>query len=177
VSALPTESIGVLGAAVGRPLLDVERMTATTLADYVEIGGREGYYFVAVSGPVQLTFGGGAVHALYAAPSRFSVLVDDAPLADHWLMDRHHVAEVPAPTWLRAVVGRIVRDVRIYFYKDGVDSDEPRQAAVSYVFDDDEELIYCIYLHGRMSGDELVRAADLLPDTIDRWSSVVEEGG
>jgi hypothetical protein len=176
MSGLPTESIGVLGAAVGRPLLDVERMTATTLADYVEFGGREDDYFVSVSGPVQLTFGGGVVHALYAAPSRFSVLVDAAPLADHRLMDRHHVGDVPAPTWLRAAVGRVVRDVRIYFYKDDVDSGEPRQAAVSYVFDD-EELIYCLYLHGRMSGDELVQAADLLPDTIDRWFSVLEEGG
>jgi hypothetical protein len=67
--------------------------------------------------------------------------------------------------------------VGVHIYRDDVPSDEARQAAISYELESGCELFYVTYLHGRMSGDELMRGEDVPRDHVAetipmarRWS-------
>jgi hypothetical protein len=46
--------------------------------------------------------------------------------------------------------------VRIWKLQEEFESDEAKEAAVSYVFDNELELFYCIYLHGDLDADYLL---------------------
>ncbi|MFJ6484784.1 MULTISPECIES: hypothetical protein [unclassified Streptomyces] len=170
---LPLNRRDLLRRAVGRTLEDIERITSTRPADFTERGGAASLFFPSVSGPVQLEFSDGLIHALTVWPSGLSVLVHDEALGDDPYADRHRLSRTPqAPDWLRSLLGRTVLDVRVHLHRDEVPSEEPRQAAVSYVLDNGEELFYAVYVHGRMDGDELLRREDVIPAAVARTVSV-----
>ncbi|AHH97293.1 hypothetical protein [Kutzneria albida] len=169
---LPLARRELLGRAIGRSLVEVERVTATPVEEFVQDGGAAPDYLAKLSGPTQLTFSGGLVHSLAVWPSQLSLLVEDSPLPEDPYADRYRLSELGAPSWLRALVGLTVRDVRVHLYQDEVPSDEARQAAVSYVFDEGTELYYCVYLHGRMDGDELLLPGEVIPEAVARSVSL-----
>ena len=165
---LPLHQSALLGAAVGRTLDDIERILATTPEDFEARGGAPDGFFAEASGPTEITFSGGLVHALAGRASELSVIVGPDRFGPDPYAERYRLTDGPvaahAPAWLAELVGATVTDVRVWLYRDDVPSDEARQAAVSYVLEGGDELFYGTYLHGRMSGDELFRRQDLDPD-------------
>lgn len=159
---LPLERRELLAAAHGRRLVEVERLLIP-LDSYRRLDHPEGAYLAAASGPTQLTFADGLVHALSTWPSQLSLLVGGTPFSDDPYAEQHRLSEEPnhAPAWLRDSLGRTVTAVRVHVFIDDEPSDEARQAGISYELDGEVEIFYCIELHGRMSGDELLRREDL----------------
>jgi hypothetical protein len=160
---LPLRRRALLRSAIGRTLEQVDRLLVTTPDDFVDRGGPPMGFFAQASGPVELLFSGGLVHALSTWPSQLSVLVEPDKLGPDPYAVRYRLSasQQVAPAWLVSALGATVDAVRVWVYRDDVPSDEARQAAVSYVLGTGLELFYCTYLHGRMDGDELVRREDL----------------
>lgn len=169
---LPLEAFALLRLAVGRRLVEVERLTSTAR-------GRFGCNFLTrVSGPVQMTFSPELVHTLVPLPSLLSIGVIGTGLADDPYADRYQLSrDAGAPTWLSTLIGCRVSDVEVLIYRDAVPSAEPRQAAVQYNFESGGALLYGVYVHGRMDGDELFTPAQLVPSAVSRTLSVLAPEG
>jgi hypothetical protein len=157
-ASLPLRRRELLRAAIGHTLVDIERWTATTPADFVARGGTATQHFSECSGATVMLFSEGLAHAMEGWPSQLSITVDAEPFRDVSYSERYRLSACTetAPAWLRDCLGRTVRDVRVYVFRDDVLSDEARQAAVSYLLDSGVELFYCTQLHGRGDGDELL---------------------
>jgi hypothetical protein len=169
----------LLTRAIGRRLEDIERALVVDPEWYATEYGDPQAFFTGASGPAQLDFSDGLVHTLSAWPSQLSVIVDGAALPADPYADRYRLSETDrAPQWLRDALGQEVHDVCVYVYRDDVPSDEARQAAVSYELASGIELFYVTYLHGRMSGDEIMRGEDVPRENVaktvrmsQRWSA------
>jgi hypothetical protein len=170
---LPLNRIDRLAQAIGRTLVDVERHLPTRLEDFLARGGDESSYFSLASGATEMIFSDGLVHTLSSWPSQLSLLVSDQPrAADPDAPGCRLSATAAAPAWLKACLGRRVRDVCVYVYQDDVDSDEARQAAVSYVLDSGTELFYGTYFHGNLDADELLEGAAVPRDHVAERISI-----
>jgi hypothetical protein len=171
---LPLAQTELLQRSIGRTLVDIERRLPETLDRYLERGFAHARYFSEASGATQLFFSDGLLHSLCGWPSQLSVIVDDAPAWDDPDAPPVQLSRTTAaPDWLRACLGRTVREVQVHVYlEEGVDSDEARQCAIAYLLEPAEELVYCTYLHGRMDGDELVRGRDLDRSRIARTVAI-----
>jgi hypothetical protein len=174
VARLPMHQLDLLQRAIGRQLIEIERMFAISARDFAQRGAPPGEYFARASGATRLSFSGGEHHTLAVWPSQLSVIVSAAQLADDPLAERVLLSTIqPAPAWRAAVLGHAIDDVRIYEYLEpDVDSLEARQSAVSYLFDSGVELFYCTYLHGRMDGDELLLADEVQRQHVARCLSL-----
>jgi hypothetical protein len=175
---LPLAQQALLTRAIGRRLVEIERAIVVAPDWFASEYGDPEAFFTQASGATQLTFSDGLIHTLRPWPSQLSVVVEGEPLPADPYADRHRLSETEyAPGWLRGLVGQEVDDVRVHRYRDDVPSDEARQAAISYVLAG-TELFYAMYLHGRMSGDELLRGEDVPRDAVaetvamgQRWST------
>jgi len=74
---------------------------------------------------------------------------------------------------LKAVLGRRCSDVRIWTFREDIESDEAKQAAVSYVLDD-EELFYGIYVHGTGDNDTLIFRDEIITNLVESCFSLGE---
>jgi len=156
LSLLPLRQTSLLGSAIGRTLIDIERLLLPTLADHLARGGDERAFFTRSHGTTGLHFTGGLLHAIYEWPSELSILVDGLPLQMREFDERHLLSQSPsAPDWLRACLGQEVRDVVAYVYDDGVPSDEARQVGLTYRLASGFDLYCGTYLHGNMDTIEL----------------------
>jgi hypothetical protein len=170
---LPLRQQQTLRRALGHKIVEIERWLATHVDDFVSRGGKRSLYFSRASGPVSVFFEGGVAHGLSSWPSQLSVLVEPSAIDHHPYSERHRLSTTDAAEpWLRGCLGRTVRNVRIWIFRDDVPSNEARQAGVSYVLDSGLELVYCVHLHGRESGDELLTAEDVLPSRVRRSISL-----
>jgi hypothetical protein len=161
--------------AIGRTLVDVERLITVEPDWFAGEYGQPDRFFAAASGPAELSFSGGLLHGLAAWPSEFSILVQDTAFADDPYAPRYRLSKTrQAPAWLRECLGEAVRDVRVYVYHDDVPSDEARQAGIGYRLESGQEIVYCIYLHGRMSGDEFVPSDAIDPASVAELVSLRE---
>jgi hypothetical protein len=172
---LPLSRLPLLLRAIGRRLLEVERLIAVEPDWFASEYGDPERFLTAASGPTQLTFSGGVVHALSSWPSQLSIVVEDAPFEQDPYAESYLLSETEhAPQWLRDCLGQRVEDVRVHRYRDDVPSDEARQAAISYQLEAGVELFYGTFIHGRLSGDELLRGDELARDHIAETVSIKE---
>lgn len=170
--SLPLNRALLLGRAIGRSLVDVERHLAVDPEQFSKRGGRPDDWFAVASGPTQLMFGPELVHPLAVWPSALSIVVYGEPLLDDPYAPRYRLSATKAPAWLWACAGQTVTDVRVHMYRDEAPALEPCQAAVSYCLSSGVEVFYCIYLHGRMDSDELMPGDAVPRDRIARSVSV-----
>jgi hypothetical protein len=177
-ASLPLRRRELLREAIGRTLLDIDRWTATTPSDFVARGGLRSLHFSRCSGPTIMSFGDGLVHSWAGWPSQLSIIVDGNPVVDVAYSERYRLSDCAdtAPAWLRACLGRSVRDVLVHVYRDDVPSDEARQAAVSYLLDSGVELWYGTELHGRSTSDELLRGDEVPRDHVASTVSMADAG-
>src|SRR5262245_38300198 len=170
-SFLPSAQTKHLGAAIGRCLVEIDRLLVTTREDFVARGGADDEYFARASGPAQLRFDDGSIHVLSVWPSELSLLVKDQPLAPDWAAEVFALSTTSARAELRACLGRRCEDVRIWTVAEEVDWDAAREAAISYLLSGGVELFYAIYLHGDLDSDYLMLCEEVPRDKVARcWS-------
>lgn len=160
---LPSQRTEVLAAAIGRILIEVERLFLLDLPTFLEDARFSAPNFFALnSGPVQLHFDGCLTHALDVWSSQLSIInLRDTLIASQAEKLYRLSEDVHASPELKSCLGRVCRDVRIWTLEEDLESGEAKQVAVSYVFAGDLELFYCIYLHGDLDSDYLLPGADV----------------
>jgi hypothetical protein len=173
---LPAGRKDRLAAAIGSTLADVERLLTLDPATFLEDERyREEDFFPCNSGPVQLRFDGGLLHVLAVWGEQLSIVVLDEPLATDSLGTLYCLSGTPsAPAWLRACLGRRCEDVRIWTFQEDLESEEAKQAAVSYLLAGGGELVYGIYIHGDLDSDYLLTAGQVRPDLVRSCYSLAQ---
>jgi hypothetical protein len=170
---LPSRRLDLLAAAIGRKLIEIERFLGRGPHEFMARGGHPRDFFSRNTGATQLHFDGGLIHSLVVYPSQLSIVVvpdllvgDDIEPA-YQLIDQDQA--LPA---LMGCLGRVCEDVRIYIYAEEFPAEEEREAGISYVFADQDELIYCIYFHGELDSGYLLPGAQMPRERVERWYSV-----
>lgn len=175
---LPSRQADLLATAIGLRLLDVERLFLRDPPTFLrDARFAAADFFARNSGPVELHFEGGLSHALGVWPSQLSIVVLPGPLTGHYgeLLYRLGEDAAAAPE-LKACLGRSCQDVRIWILQEDFESEEAKEAAVSYVFDGGLELFYCIYLHGDLDSDYLLPGADVPRGRVKTYISLAQGG-
>lgn len=171
---LPTSRTRLLADAIGRRLVDVERlflMDPARFADYTRFSPQD--FFTRNSGPVRLCFQGGISHTLVVWGEQMSLVVLGEPLRETEDDRLYRLSQTDmAPARLKACLGRTCRDVRIWTLHEEFEADEARQAGVSYLFDGEIELFYSIYMHGDLDSDYLLPGEDVPRDRVEACLSL-----
>ena len=155
---LPSRRLDLLRQAIGRRLVDIRRLT---------VEGPFPLPFSLRSGPTEFSFEGDVRHHFAVWGEQLSiVLLDDALEAD----DHGRIVSLSSTVSkgsLASLVGQRCDDVRWWRYRDEVESEEAKEAGVSYVFEGGDELFYCIYLHEDLDHDQLLFRTELQPARIE----------
>jgi hypothetical protein len=173
---LPSKRLDELGRAIGRTLVDVRRLFGLDIKTFLEAtpGAEEIDYFGSNSGPTELVFDGGVTQTLALWDEQLSVVLLDQPLKPS--SRRSVVSLVDTPfvrPRLKSCIGRRCSDVRIWTFLEDIESEEAKQAAVSYLLDG-EELFYGFYIHGNADEDSLMFADEIQPDLVASCFSLAE---
>ncbi len=157
---LPSRQKEILRSAIGRPLADVRRYFVSDIASFLEIPDMsEQRYFSHNSGPTAFSFEGGPTHHFAVWGEQLSLVLLDNPLVGDEYGSVHALTEVDdgmVVPELKAVLGQTCEDVTIWRYREAIESEEAKEAAVSYRFASGRELFYCIYLHEDLDSDYLI---------------------
>lgn len=173
---LPSQRIDALRRAIGRELVDVRRLFLLDLGEFLQgtPGAEETDYFARNTGPTDFVFEDGMIHPLAVWTEQFSVLVLDEPLAPIGWYTLVSLRETPlVRPRFRSCLGRRCSDVRIWTFQEDIESDEAKQAAVSYVLEG-EELFYGFFIHGNSDEDALMFADEVRPELVASCFSVAE---
>jgi hypothetical protein len=81
----------------------------------------------------------------------------------------------PIPEKIHSYLNKTCIDVLIWTYNEQLDSEEAKEAAVSYLFEDNTELFYCIYLHGDLDTDYLLMPEEIHQEAISTSFSVKQQ--
>jgi hypothetical protein len=176
MSLLPSKRTDALERALDRRLLEVRRYFELDLTDFLRGGRRSAAQFYSHnSGAVEWRFEQTAPIVLSVYSEQLSLVVLDEPLADDEFGKVHNLSrQTSAPAQLRDFLGKRCRDVRIWTLKEDFESEEAKESAVSFVFEDGSELFYCIYLHGEDDSDTLLPRSSLSMDRVERCYSIAE---
>lgn len=175
---LPSRKRGLLAAAIGCRLLEVERLFLLDQPTFLEEARFTAEdFFPLNSGPVQLGFDTGLTHTLGVWPSQLSIVVLPDPLSGSRDETIYRLSESEsASAALKSCLGRVCRDVRIWTLREEFESEEAKEVAVSYFFSDDLELFYCIYLHGDLDSDYLLLGEDVSRECVKSCISLAQGG-
>ncbi len=169
---LPSQQTQLLAAAIGRRLVEVERLFWVDLPTFLENSHFPAIeYFAYNSGPVQLHFAEDLIHVLDVWGEQLSIVVLTEPLHGDADTTLYQLSKTGTATpALKACLGKTCQDVRIWRLKEEIVSEEAKQVAISYVFADSLELFYCIYLHDDLDSDYLLLTENVPRDSAKRFS-------
>ncbi|MGK7917220.1 MAG: hypothetical protein AB4038_17010 [Prochloraceae cyanobacterium] len=77
------------------------------------------------------------------------------------------------PNSLKECLGKVCQDVKIWTLKEDFDSEEAKEAAISYVLSKNLKLLSCIYLHGDLDSDYLLLGQDIPRERVATCFSLV----
>jgi hypothetical protein len=171
---LPLHRIDVLAAAIGRRLVEVERLfTLDVPAFLAEPRFQATDFFARNSGPTQFRFEGDLIHVLDVWGEQLSLVVLDAPLVSNPYATLYALSQTDiAPPALQRCLGQTCLDVRVWTLSEELDTEEAREVAVSYVLSGNLELFYCIYLHGDLDSDYLLLGQEIPRQQVEHCFSV-----
>jgi len=175
---LPSRRVDVLRKAIGRRLLEVERLFLLDVSTFLEDERFTSEDFFSYnSGPAQLHFEGGEKHILSVWPSQLSLVVmrDELRETKYDKLYRLSDSEAAHPA-LKDCLGRTCEDVRIWTLREDFESEEATEVAVSYLLSGGVELFYCIYLHGDLDSDYLLLGANVSRERVDSCVSIAQGG-
>lgn len=171
VPLLPSHNAVLLGQAVGRRLVDVERIFSLDLDAFVEGGRRSpADHFGKNTGATRFVFEGGVALAFSEWGEQLSVVL--LPGLFEPDVGQHVYRLTGSSEPLRRMLGRTCRDVRVWTYAEDFDAEEAMECAVSFVLDGDEEVFYCTWLHGDLDSDYVLPAEEVPLDRAASWLSV-----
>lgn len=157
---LPSNSRDLLAGAIGKRLVDIERIYDLSLEMFVDDGLRDAArYFRDGSGPTRFVFSDGVdgPSLIFGTwPSRRSVVLLSGEFEPE---DAQHVERLSCSSDpLAQALGGVCRDVRIWTLLD-----EGGECAVSFVVGD-QEIFYVTWLHDDMDSDHVAPAAEVAVD-------------
>lgn len=175
---LPSNQQARLASAIGRRLVEVERLFTLDVAAFISYTRfAAGEYFARNSGPTQFRFEGGETHPLAVWGEQLSIIVLPEPLTTDGDATLYKLTEIaPPPHRLRACLGRVCNDVRIWTLREDFASEEAKQVAVSYLFSGGDELFYATYLHGDLSADYVLPGEDVPRESVAACFSIAAGG-
>lgn len=165
---LPSKRKQILAAAIGRRLEEIQRLFSLDLPAFLEDGRfTEAEFFSNNTGSVQMCFENGLTHVLDVWGEQLSIVVLSDSLQSHDSASLYRLTEIEsAPATLTRCIGQICQDVRIWTLQEEFESSEAKEAAVSYVLENGEELFYCIYLHEDLDSDFLLPGSNVPRDKV-----------
>jgi hypothetical protein len=181
-SFLPTQQTDLLALAIGRQLLEVERLFLLDPPTFLqEARFTPADFFALNSGPVQLYFDGQLAHVLAVWPSQLSIVALPTHLSSYNEEQLYRLSKnADASPQLKACLGQTCLDVRIWTLREEFEgefeSETAKEVAVSYVFDDGLELFYCIYLHDDLDSDYLLLGPDVPRERVMSCISLAQGG-
>jgi hypothetical protein len=137
-------------------LIDIKRLFFTTVEEftYFNADRRADDYFAGNSGVTSFILSGDVINTFGVWGEALSLVVYQEPIdanEDAFLVS---LSETPyARSEFKSLLASVCVDVRIWTFKDLRDEREPKQAGVSYLFDDGREILYSIYLQGEGDND------------------------
>jgi hypothetical protein len=165
LSFLPSNQKDLLHKSIGRTLLEVERffqMDVLTFLKYTSFEKNE--FFSHNSGCTQFYFKECINHSFGSFEEQLSiVLLPNSPSEDDitksYMLST--ITDELVSSQFKSCIGKVCQDVRIWTLQEDFESEEAKEAAVSYFFQDDLELFYCIYLHKDLDNDYLLLAPEI----------------
>lgn len=175
---LPSHWIEFLAAAIGRDLVEVERLFLLDQAKFLENKYfTETDFFAYNSGPIQFWFDNNLVHVLDVWGEQLSIVIlPDVLHSDEETILYKLTEDRNAPADLRSCLGRNCQDVRIWTLQENFHSEEAKEVAVSYLLSGGVELFYCIYLHEDLDSDYLLLGQNVSRERVATCFSVLNGG-
>lgn len=174
LALLPSKQKDFLAKCIGRRLVEIDRFFGIDLPSFLE-GGHftEAEYFSYNSGAVQFHFEDNLTYLLDVYGEELSIVVLPSSSEGNEFTKIYKLSKLPlVPSLLKDCIGKICRDVRIWILQEDFESLEAKQVAVSYLFDDESELFYCIYLVDDFDSDYLLLGQDVPRDKIASCFSI-----
>lgn len=174
---LPTNQKDLLCESIGRTLLEVERFFQMDISSFLKYTSfKKNHFFERNSGCTQFRFEGGINHSFGAYEEQLSVVLLPDPILEDDLIERYSLSTTTdelVSSQLKSCLGKICQDVRIWTLQEDFESEEAKEAAVSYFFQDNLELFYCIYLHEDLDSDYLLFAPEIKRERVATCFSLV----
>lgn len=174
LTLLPLEQKDLLSLCIGRRLVEIDRFFGIDLPSFLE-GGHftEAEYFSYNSGALQLYFEGNLTYGLDVYGEQLSIVVLPMTLESDDFTKLYQLSKFSlVPPQLKNCIGKICRDIRIWTLQENFESSEAKQVAVSYLFDNESELFYCIYLVDDFDSDYLLLRQDVTLDKVASCFSI-----
>ena len=157
---LPSHNRELLAGAIGRRLVEVERIFTLDLNSFVEGGLRDPkQFFRRNSGPTRFLFDGGFSLSFGEWGEQLSVVILHQAFEPD--VEQRICRLSGSGDGLASLLGRICRDVRVWTYREDFETSEAMECAVSFLLDEDAEIFYCTWLHGDMDADYVLPRKDV----------------
>lgn len=156
---LPSKQKEILAKAIGKQLVEVERFFAMDLSSFLKYTSfKKTDFFSYNTGAVQLYFEDRLTHALSVYGEQLSIVLLPEIIASDGFAQSYRLSKMEqmAPELLKECLGKVCQDVRIWTLREEFESVEAKEAAVSYLLSNGQELFYCIYLHDDLDSDYLL---------------------
>ena len=174
LTLLPLKQKNLLSLCIGRRLVEIDRFFGIDLPSFLE-GGHftEAEYFSYNSGALQFHFEDNLTYGLDVYGEELSIVVLPMILESDGFTKLYQLSKLSlVPPLLKDCIGKICRDIRIWTLQENFESEEAKQVAVSYLFDNGSELFYCIYLVDDFDSDYLLLRQDVPLDKIANCFSI-----
>lgn len=160
---LPSRQQKNLAKAIGRRLLEIERFFGIDLQSFLQYTCLEKEdFFTHNSGAVQFCFEEDLIQPFAVYGEQLSIVLLPESLANDDFTQKYQLSRFDfVPILLKNCLGKVCQDVRIWTLKEDFESEEAKEVAVSYVFSNEQELFYCIYLHEDLDSDYLLLGKDV----------------
>lgn len=115
-------------------------------------------FFSCNTGAIQLYFEDRLIHTLSVYGEQLSIVLLPEIIASDGFAQSYRLSKMEqmAPELLKECLGNVCQDVRIWMLREEFESVEAKEAAVSYLLSNGQELFYCIYLHDDLDSDYLL---------------------
>lgn len=172
-----SKQITNLKTAIGTRLQDIERWFVMPEKRFLKDKRFAPIdFFPFNSGPAQFFFENNHTHTFDVYGEQLSLVLLPSPIQKDDFAKAYRLSTYqPIPDVIRSCLNKTCIDVRFWQYNEPVESFEAKEAAISYLFQDNTELFYCIYLHGDLDTDYLLMSEDIPLETVSTGFSIRQD--
>ncbi len=171
-----SKQIANLNHAIGKPLTEITRwFVLNPEVFFGEYNYGPDEFIMYNSGLTQFEFGKERHHTYVVDGEQLSLeIIDDYDIDEEFDIPYKLSEYSPVPSSFKACLGKVCQDVRIWKCKEALNGGERGEAGISYVFENGEEIFYCIYLHGELDSDFLLTRDQIDTSKVDSYYSLRE---